>query len=536
MFSRDQSGRLQGSQQSRPFGTVQMEQPLPLPTPLQRKLEDVYNDKIDLLPEENASPKIESVELVASFSWTENNDCILVPGKLAVTRARLLARDFCHIRAFLPVCGLSRKVHSHKQADFVPGQPPKLQPPSLPQSFPEDSGVYFRDINSARHPSFPIEPAVRAILHHNAKPALLDSDLFVCGNSLGCLLSAARNEERTFRFGVERIGSTTFFVRKTNVPGESINNVRGYGHNFAKTYTVWEPAMRGSISHQRIIKYKFMGLKVILRSECDGYLPDELSANEYDPQSAIIKDELEDPDLQANVLNIYLDVTNYKAVEAKTLKIVTAGRTISQSAIFDLKTRSLYYKDQLSNNLEEFYPRLWAKQIPILVLAFHRRGLFDKNNIYIEDLDVEVQDWEKRNCDILRLLGALLKKLVETSKTEASARFEVRRIGNGPLELWSENPGWSALPDDLKVELEGIQNLSNSKDGDGGIDNEEKGIMDGNQDSADDREDEGDDAACLKFWRVGRRRTQLTAAPSGYEQAFGVRDTGTEPDRLLRYE
>lgn len=387
----------------------------------------------------------------------------------------------------------------HKQADFVPGQPPKWQPPSLPQSLQEDNGVYFRDVNSAHHPTFPTEPAVRAILHEGAKSSLLDSDVFVCGNSFGCLLCTARNEERTFRFGVERIGSTTFFVRKTNTPRESIDDIRGYGHTFPEAYTVWEPAVKGSVSYQRLIKYDFMGLKVIMRSECDGYLPDKLSPEERDLQPAAPDCDSKETDLNVNFPVLGMGRSIHKSVNAKELEIVAAGRTISQSAIFDLKTRSIHSKDRLSNNLEEFYPRLWANQTPDFVLAFHRHGLFDNTNIQIKDLKAEIQDWETRSADVLCRLGSLLKKLIETSKMEGSARFEVRRIGNGPLELWSENPGWSALPDDLKVELGAIQSDSDSKDGDGGADNEENGVVDGNQYSADDSEDEVDDAAYLKF-------------------------------------
>lgn len=101
----------------------------------------------------------------------------------------------------------------------------------------EDRGSYYRDPNSARYPSHPTEPAIRAIREINPTFNFSEIDIFGCGNTLGSLLSFARDEERTFRFGVEVIGSSLFLVRKTNKPRELIERIHGYGHTFPEAYT-----------------------------------------------------------------------------------------------------------------------------------------------------------------------------------------------------------------------------------------------------------------------------------------------------------
>lgn len=384
-------------------------------------------------------------------------------------------------------------------ADFVPGCPPKWQPPSLPQSLHEDGGIYFRDPNAARYPAFPTEPAVRAIFHQDAQNALHDSDLFACGNTFGSLLSVARDEDRTFRFDVERVGQTLFLVRKTNTgnPCETIEEVRGYGHTFPEAYTVWEPEVKGSASHQRIIKYDFMGFKIMIRSECDGYLSDLLLSSELNGQNPALHTTTQQPDLDAALPSLSLGFNGQDSTATKDLVVTQTGKPIPQHAIFDLKTRSIKTKDRMINDMEQFYPRLWANQTPNFVLAFHQWGKFEKSNIHVKNIADEIKAWEKRSSSILRRLGGILKKLVDLSKMKGTARFEVRRVGKGPIEVWSEISGWSALPDELKVRLKEAQGCSEHDSDD--VEDEADGNGGANLEHDSSDEDEGDDADYLKF-------------------------------------
>lgn len=363
----------------------------------------------------------------------------------------------------------------------------------MPQSLEKDSGDYLRDINSALRPEFPVEPAVRAILHEKSKDPLLESDLFACGSTLGCLLSVARDEERSFRFGVERVGSTTFFVRKTNTPGETIDGVRGYGHTFPAAYTVWETPVSDSVSHQRIIQYDFMGLKIILRSKCDGYLPHKLPGPE--PQDHSTASDTEPLPAPKSDVDDHFNIS----AQSNGLDIITAGRAVPQHAIFDLKTRSNKVRDRVLHNREELCPPLWANQTPNLVLAFHDDGTFNKADILLKDVKGEVREWEIRNSVNLERLGWLLRKLIDISKTPDTARFEVRRTGYGSLEIWTENPGWSALPKDLKVELGSPQDDSNDDRMDQDDDADEEGRVYFSKNSVSEDEKEDCDADYIKF-------------------------------------
>ncbi|KAK4988333.1 hypothetical protein LTR66_007345 [Elasticomyces elasticus] len=61
----------------------------------------------------------------------------------------------------------------------------------------------------------------------------------------------------TFRFDVDAIEDTVFFVRKESSPTELIANLQGYGHTLPEAYSTWDPGVGRSCSHQRIIKYGF---------------------------------------------------------------------------------------------------------------------------------------------------------------------------------------------------------------------------------------------------------------------------------------
>jgi len=71
---------------------------------------------------------------------------------------------------------------------------------------------------------------------------------------------------------VEKVGKAVFFIRREDSPTELIPDVRGYGHAFPEAFTTWESEVITSASHQRVIKYAFGGMKLLVRFEADGYL------------------------------------------------------------------------------------------------------------------------------------------------------------------------------------------------------------------------------------------------------------------------
>lgn len=134
----------------------------------------------------------------------------------------------------------------------------------------EDSGTYYRDPNAARFPEYPIAPVVQAVSETNPSFPAAEVDIVACGSTLGNILRFSRGQGKAFRFEVETIGNSVFFVRKENDPKEIIEGIRGFGHSFPEDNTTWEPEMKGSETHQRVIQYRLGGLSCLVRFECDG--------------------------------------------------------------------------------------------------------------------------------------------------------------------------------------------------------------------------------------------------------------------------
>ncbi|KAK6496367.1 hypothetical protein TWF481_002392 [Arthrobotrys musiformis] len=301
---------------------------------------------------------------------------------------------------------------------MVPGKPPLWTPLSEPRKLEKDTGDFYRDPNAARFPSYPIQPAVQAMFRVGAAFSTSNIDVFACGSTLGNLLRFARHDDTPFRFTVELIGNTVFFLRKDGSPTELIPGVRGFGHTFPEAYTTWEPDVKGSATHQRIVQYKFGGLRFILRFECDGYLntalPGKPSHDENDDLVQALK---------------AVSVSQSLPQQNDVLNIKTGGSEVPQSSIFDLKTR--FGRQSQSINMEQIFPLLYLRQIPNFIVAYHNGGgVFPTKDIKVENLEKEIRQWEIDNESALKRFSVLLRKVIEVVKTD----------GSGPLEIYRPSP------------------------------------------------------------------------------------------------
>ncbi|KAI9831933.1 MAG: hypothetical protein M1819_004655 [Sarea resinae] len=335
---------------------------------------------------------------------------------------------------------------------LVPGKPPTWTPLHAAVPLKEDSGTYFRDPNAARYPSYPIEPAVRALLAEHEGFPTTSIDVFGCGSTIGNLLRFIQRDTKPFRFLVEMVGNTVFFVRRENSPTETIPDVRGYGHSFPEAYTTWDADVKGSEFHQRIIRYKFGGLSFLVRFESDGYQKDLVS----DPEPG----EPEQPSLSQTTANIdepipasfdtLLAVTSLDmkpSLPAKELTIKTGGRRIPQEAVFELKTRSAWRKDH--DLLSDQIARLWVRQIPNFIVAYHKSGSFE--DIRIRNVRKEIDAWELLNQHNLRLLTALIRKIIGFAKSSDSERLEVRCVDHDVLEIREQADRYATLLPHIKA-------------------------------------------------------------------------------------
>lgn len=116
---------------------------------------------------------------------------------------------------------------------------------------------------------------------------------------------------------------------------------------------------------------------------------------------------------------------------SETLKLERKGGHVPQSAIFDLKTRSIRKKGV--DTLGEELPRLWISQISIFVLAHHQAGVF--RDIEIHDVRDTVKKWEEARQSDLAKFAILLQKIVTFAQSSEQGRLEITKEGGSALEL-----------------------------------------------------------------------------------------------------
>jgi hypothetical protein len=285
-----------------------------------------------------------------------------------------------------------------------------------------------------------------------------DIDLVGCGNTLGNLLRVVEGTERSFLFRIEVIQNTVFLVRRGISPKELIPDVWGYGHTFPEAYTKWDKGLKESVSHQRIIRYRFGEVNCLLRFESDGYLKEKAA-----PEPAKAKQSKE---TDLSELTEALVVSERSTTKGDKLIIESAGREIPQDAIFDIKTRS----SRSEIKMEEIYPRLWLSQIPNFIVAYHTSGKFTTPEP--RNVQAEIQGWEHQNAGLLRRYYALIRKLINIARNSRDQKLEVRRIGLGNLEIRElSEKTWSALPQNLIARWAGEPyDESDEDDGDEGND------------------------------------------------------------------
>ncbi|KAL2131439.1 hypothetical protein VTI74DRAFT_5108 [Chaetomium olivicolor] len=371
---------------------------------------------------------------------------------------------------------------------FVPGRPPVWTPQSNPSRLKEDSGSYFRDKNAARYPKHPMEPAVVASLAaDDTIPA--EVDIMACGSTFGNLLRFVRGQNKSCRMLVYKLGRTVFLVRRENSPTELIPGVRGFGHTFPEANTTWEADVRGSASHQRVLRYSFGGLELLVRFEADGYIKPTSSKStpSQSPPNNNPATTLDDltGSLSTTTISPPSFFSSSSLSSSPALSITPAGALTPQSTLLDLKTRSTktrYERDHLAEEL----PRLWIAQIPTFILAFHTRGLFLTQDIEIRDVRDEVKKWEEEHSKELAMLAGLLHWIREVVQQEGGeegrveiflgqntdGKLEVRKVVGAVGGVVSEGvrEQWERSGKDGGVEEKGGD--SGRSDGEKGVDGE----------------------------------------------------------------
>ncbi|KAI1386219.1 uncharacterized protein F4822DRAFT_431091 [Hypoxylon trugodes] len=311
-------------------------------------------------------------------------------------------------------------VDSQRSEIIIPGQPATWKPPQLPAQLPGDHGDYLRDQNGARFPDRPMQPSVQSLFALNKEFDPSNVDVMGCASSLGDILRFVRSVEASFRFDVEIIGNTLFLAR--NCRDEVIPDVRGFGHSFLDNFTSYQFGTEETKSHQRIVSYTFGGLRCLVRFECDGHF--DTAAKSIEPDiSDLSQTKLSDP------------------IPSKP-----AGIAIPQDSILEIKTRS---QAGAPIDMSEHLPRLWLRQIPNLIAAYHTRGNFE--DVQEKHVAEDLVNWEIKHCRELRKFAAVLHQLIVEVKRSSHLKLELCRTGSGPLELREQGgKAREVLPADWK--------------------------------------------------------------------------------------
>lgn len=282
-----------------------------------------------------------------------------------------------------------------------------------------------------------MEPVFRSLQALKPEYDLQSINVVGCGSTFGNLMRFARSESRPFRFDVDVIGDTVFFVRRESSPTEVIADIRGYGHTFPEAYTTWDMGVRNSCSHQRIIKYDFGGLKLLVRTETDGYVKSCGTDAPSRPSESGNKSSI------TEALGSMFIRSDEVARDQK-LRLELKGKMIPQRQIFDIKTRASYK----SFDMNEILPRLWLNQTPRFLIAYHTQGLFD--NPEIKDIRQDVLQWERDNSAILARFHAVISRIGDVVRDSDSKQCEVSWDGQGSLLVTGQiGEPRRALPSDL---------------------------------------------------------------------------------------
>jgi hypothetical protein len=264
------------------------------------------------------------------------------------------------------------------------------------------------------------------------------------------LLRFARNvdTDKPFRFLVEVVGETVFFIRRENSPKEVIADLHGYGHSFPEANTTWDADLQGSDTHQRIIRYHLGHLNTIIRFEADGYLAEEVPGKQTKASSA---NREVDEDFLVSAL-AGNTISTYAPKDSDSLKVTRGQGSVPQSAVFDLKTRSIK-KKHYDTTVSDQLPRLWIRQIPFFVLAYHDYGLFRSEEVTVRNIKSDTARWESDHEGDVRKLIGLIKKIADFVKATPGRKLEVRYRYGLELELRDQVEGVaSVLPNDLAAQ------------------------------------------------------------------------------------
>ncbi|PYI31864.1 hypothetical protein BP00DRAFT_425313 [Aspergillus indologenus CBS 114.80] len=330
----------------------------------------------------------------------------------------------------------------------VPGSPALWTPPELHTKLHKDQGLIYIAQNAARHPASPLEPLFRAVYLEDPSFDIHSVDLVTDQTNIRKLLAfvnpkISRNGCKSFTINVEQAHNTKTVILcrseretyDTILPYQYI----GFAKEFAKAFTTEQ--VKGSTGHYRIISYKFGGLNLLVRHETDGYV-NSLTSKESMGVGDVNVDEVSRSFEYLYYGRPYLQSSQTASLAGAKLLIKKEGQVVPIQSTLEVKTRAV----SMPIDADEIVPQLWVCQTPNLVRAYHMGGLFEEPAI--EDMTVEIKNWEEAHQNDLEKLASLLPQIIGVVKEcggRAVLKYDPAR---DRLEMW-KGDNKAMLPADL---------------------------------------------------------------------------------------
>ncbi|GLA94886.1 hypothetical protein AtubIFM57143_001881 [Aspergillus tubingensis] len=298
----------------------------------------------------------------------------------------------------------------------VPGTPSIYKPPTTPTHIPPDSGKYILDPNSLIFPNCSLEPLLRAITTTTTttgkpKVNLTTTDLISDRRNLRLLLGFVSSSKKPFRIDVEVINTTVLLSLWTSSKTNFVGQFQGYGHSFEKAST-WNPRyVRGSIIHNRAVRYTLGGIHILLRYEVDACMPGKPPPAHTSTSTT---------------------PTNTNHQSPTGIRVINSGTLVHPNRIIEIKTGPVSKRLDNSKNLEQ----MWFSHTPILCTGqYQPDGTFLPARAQNMEKEGRLEQWERDNEEKIRRLVRVLEMVFEVVRG-VPHRCALVHDGDGVLRVY----------------------------------------------------------------------------------------------------
>lgn len=308
-----------------------------------------------------------------------------------------------------------------------------------------------------------LEPLILAVLHMQPDFDLVSVDVITDRRSIHLLHAFVSGKaSKNFEIGADMIGDTILFARREEKSRQQLarGKFNGYRRAFEEGYTKLSGSAKGSTSHHRIVKYKFGGLRFLVRSAVDAYM-EHLALT--DPENPVSSKAFNKDDIAKYMKSLSLagEAPTIEETAETPVSIVPGGARIPHAALVEFKTRFKFSKNPL-NMEQEKLADLWISRTPNFLNASYQNvgaisspwkwsraqsgggrarppparapRLGEFVDLDLKPMGDTLKEWEAKNQLVLSQLAIVLKRIIEAVKSlrgPCVVRYESGTGGGG---------------------------------------------------------------------------------------------------------